>query len=210
MCNMTFPHYARVLIGPGSDKHRPPQPVSVTSPPQVRYPYAGRSRVAQSAERPAVNRQVIGSSPIAGAVSSALSPATTQEERESSWRTKRPHGARSPQNPTTGAQRGRTVLRRSGEGWPHGTRQGPREWDRTRGHPGRRAGDRAGSTGSRCTRPARSRVAGGRSATRVSWAGCGPAPVAGDPGGHLLRKDPAGALAAAATRSSQIFALRSR
>jgi hypothetical protein len=33
----------------------------------VRYPYAGRSRVAQSAERPAVNRQVIGSSPIAGA-----------------------------------------------------------------------------------------------------------------------------------------------
>jgi hypothetical protein len=33
----------------------------------VRYPYPGRSRVAQSAERPAVNRQVIGSSPIAGA-----------------------------------------------------------------------------------------------------------------------------------------------
>jgi hypothetical protein len=41
--------------------------VSVTSPPQVRYPYAGRSRVAQSAERPAVNRQVLGSSPSAGA-----------------------------------------------------------------------------------------------------------------------------------------------
>jgi hypothetical protein len=30
-------------------------------------PYAGQSRVAQLAERPAVNRQVIGSSPIAGA-----------------------------------------------------------------------------------------------------------------------------------------------
>ena len=39
----------------------------VTCPPRVRYPYPGRSRVAQSAERPAVNRQVIGSSPIAGA-----------------------------------------------------------------------------------------------------------------------------------------------
>jgi hypothetical protein len=38
---------------------RPPLP--------VRYAYPRRSRVAQSAERPAVNRQVIGSSPIAGA-----------------------------------------------------------------------------------------------------------------------------------------------
>src|SRR5262249_37401325 len=57
-------------------------PVRVAPPAApVRYPYARgvdrpavpagssarRSRVAQSAERPAVNRQVIGSSPIAGA-----------------------------------------------------------------------------------------------------------------------------------------------
>src|SRR5581483_1933390 len=42
-------------------------PPDVTGTPSVRYPYPGRSRVAQSAERPAVNRQVIGSSPIAGA-----------------------------------------------------------------------------------------------------------------------------------------------
>ena len=38
--------------------------------------------------------------------------------------------------PTTGAQRGRTVLRRAAEGRPHGTRQGPRERDRARGHQG--------------------------------------------------------------------------
>ncbi len=73
--NMTFPHNARVLIGYGSDKHGLPRPVNVTGLPRVRYPYPGRSRVAQSAERPAVNRQVIGSSPIAGARLSALSPA---------------------------------------------------------------------------------------------------------------------------------------
>ena len=36
------------------------------APLPVRYAYPRRSRVAQSAERPAVNRQVIGSSPIAG------------------------------------------------------------------------------------------------------------------------------------------------
>jgi len=46
--------------------------------------------------------------------------------------------------PTTGARRGRTVLRRAGEGRPHGTGQGPGERARTRGHPGRRPGDRAG------------------------------------------------------------------
>ena len=38
--------------------------------------------------------------------------------------------------PTTSGRRGRTA-RQAGEGWPHGTRQGPRERDRTRGHPGR-------------------------------------------------------------------------
>jgi hypothetical protein len=46
-----------------------------------------RSRVAQLAEQPAVNRQVISSSLIAGAVQEswrALSPATTQEARGSS------------------------------------------------------------------------------------------------------------------------------
>ena len=38
-----------------------------TREPPTRSECAARSRVAQSAERPAVNRQVIGSSPIAGA-----------------------------------------------------------------------------------------------------------------------------------------------
>jgi hypothetical protein len=61
---MTFPLWPRVLILLATTATGP---VPVTSPPQVRYPYPGRSRVAQSAERPAVNRQVIGSSPIAGA-----------------------------------------------------------------------------------------------------------------------------------------------
>jgi hypothetical protein len=46
--------------------------VTVTSPPRVRYPYAGRSRVAQSAERPAVNRQVPSSSLGAGALPGVL------------------------------------------------------------------------------------------------------------------------------------------
>ena len=36
--------------------------------------------------------------------------------------------------PTTSAQRGRTVLRRAGEGCPHGPRQGPRERHLARGH----------------------------------------------------------------------------
>ena len=46
---------------------RPAAPGDVTSAPRVRYPYPGRSRVAQSAERPAVNRQVPSSSLGAGA-----------------------------------------------------------------------------------------------------------------------------------------------
>ena len=46
--------------------------------------------------------------------------------------------------PTTGAQWGRTVLRRAAEGRPHGTQERPRERDGTRGHQGRRPGDRAG------------------------------------------------------------------
>lgn len=42
--------------------------------------------------------------------------------------------------PTTGSRPGR----QAGEIQPHGTRQDARERDRTRGHPGRRPGDRAG------------------------------------------------------------------
>ena len=45
------------------------------------WPSCWRSRVAQSAERPAVNRQVIGSSPIAGATVPGL--ALTRRARES-------------------------------------------------------------------------------------------------------------------------------
>jgi hypothetical protein len=41
-----------------------------------------------------------------------------------------------PQNPHSRRAAGRTVLRRAGEGRPHGTRQGSRERDRTRGHQG--------------------------------------------------------------------------
>jgi hypothetical protein len=41
---------------------------------QLQVAIAVRSRVAQSAERPAVNRQVIGSSPIAGATFSQVRP----------------------------------------------------------------------------------------------------------------------------------------
>ena len=108
----------------------------------MRYPYAGRSRVAQSAERPAVNRQVIGSSPIAGAKTSALSPAKTQEERECPWRTQRPRGPRSPQNPHNrpavphGLPGGRSPVA--------GARPDARERDGARGHPGRPPGHRAG------------------------------------------------------------------
>ena len=135
-----------VLIRPGSDQHGPPRPVSVTSPPQVRYPYAGRSRVAQSAERPAVNRQVIGSSPIAGAIRSLhRQPSHLRQRRKRG----NPHGAgsaRADQDPHKITQPAR--------GGPHGARPGgpgraaaarpPRSGDGARGHPGRPPGDRAG------------------------------------------------------------------
>ena len=54
---------------------RPPH----TSSPAAEAEQQHRSRIAQLAEQPAVNRQVIGSSPIAGAydnVSEALAPET--------------------------------------------------------------------------------------------------------------------------------------
>ena len=122
-------------------------------------------------DRPSVNRQVIGSSPIAGASwSSRRQPSHLRQRRKRGS----PHGAgsaRADQDPhkipTTGAQRGRTA-RRAGEGRPHGTRQGPRERDRTRGHPGRRPGDRAGVRDHGVPGPSRSRAAGGRSGTRTA------------------------------------------
>src|SRR5690242_14807359 len=64
---MTFPDYAIVLVRYGAGEPLAPRAGDVTRTPRVRYPYSGRSRVAQSAERPAVNRQVLGSSPSAGA-----------------------------------------------------------------------------------------------------------------------------------------------
>jgi hypothetical protein len=191
---MTFPHYAMVLIRPGSDQHGPPRPVSVTSPPQVRYPYAGRSRVAQSAERPAVNRQVIGSSPIAGAsLSLHRQPSHLRQRRKRGYR----HGARSARAeqdshkiPTTGSRPGR----QAGEIQPHGTRQDARERDRACGHPGRRPGDRAGmritvypareeqgrwrASGTRMARGSGSPRWCGRSAAGTGWPTPTPTPPA--------------------------------
>ena len=172
--------------------------MSVTSPPQVRYPYAGRSRVAQSAERPAVNRQVIGSSPIAGAsLSLHRQPSHLRQRRKRGYR----HGARSARAeqdshkiPTTGSRPGR----QAGES--------------SRTAPGRmlasgtgRAATRGGGPvielecGSRSTRPARSRAAGERLAREWRAAAVRPAGVVDlppVPAGRRRRRRP-GRLAAA-------------
>ncbi len=55
----------------------PPRPHQDVRYPWSRRGLAARSRVAQLAEQPAVNRQVIGSSPIAGATLTALVAAGT-------------------------------------------------------------------------------------------------------------------------------------
>jgi hypothetical protein len=61
-------------------------------------PRTGQSRVAQSAERPAVNRQVIGSSPIAGATLSAPLTCINAGREVVPWRIQRLCGPRSTQN----------------------------------------------------------------------------------------------------------------
>ena len=73
--------------------------MAVVCAPRVRYPYAGRSRVAQSAERPAVNRQVIGSSPIAGA-SQVMCPLTCVNFRKEGMarRSRYPRSTQDPHN----------------------------------------------------------------------------------------------------------------
>src|SRR5690349_25150724 len=83
---MTFPVYAIVLVRHGSGEPPGLARGDVTRTPVVRYADAGRSRVAQLAEQPAVNRQVLGSSPSAGATSENLprdSPRATTVRR---WR----------------------------------------------------------------------------------------------------------------------------
>ena len=110
----------------------------------MRYPYAGRSRVAQSAERPAVNRQVIGSSPIAGATRSLIvSPLTCiKAGREGLMAHAAPVRTKIPTKSPQPARRGLPAC--PGEGPPRRARPGPRERDRAPGHPRRPPGDRAG------------------------------------------------------------------
>jgi len=85
-----------------------------------------------SRRRTPVNRQVIGSSPIAGATRSLpCQPSHLRQRRKRG----NPHGAgsaRADQIPTTGPRPGR----QAGEIQPHGTRQDARERDRACGHPG--------------------------------------------------------------------------